>query len=152
MQNRIGSGWSNNMNATVDGKNPLGAKFAPMRWNAVGAEYFRTRGTPIRYGRDISDADTEVEPKVAIINETFVERYLPNQNPLGHQIAISANKNAPQYTIAGVASNSKYTGVREKDPPMAYFPYKQTPGISAMHVELRTAGNPLARLPEGRRG
>jgi predicted permease len=152
MQNRIGSGWSNNTNATVDGKNPLGtSKFAHMRWNAVGAEYFRTLGTPIRYGRDISDADTEVEPKVAIINETFVERYLPNQNPLGHQIAISANKNAPQYTIAGVASNSKYTGVREKDPPTAYFPYKQMRGISAMHVELRTTGNPLTRLPEVQR-
>jgi predicted permease len=151
MQNRIGTGWSNNTNAAVDGKNPLGTTFAPMRWNAVGAEYFRTLGTPVRYGRDITDADTEIAPKVAVVNEAFAERYLANQNPLGHQIAIDADKNAVQYTIVGVAANSKYTGVREKDPPLAYFPYKQVRGISAMHVELRTAGNPLARLPEVRR-
>jgi ABC-type antimicrobial peptide transport system permease subunit len=48
----------------------------------------------------------------------------------------------------GVAANSKYTEVREGDIPMAYFPYTQLSGVSTMHVELRTAGDPASYLPE----
>ena len=48
MGNRIGSGWSNNTGARVDGQSPLGVdKFAPMRWNIVGSDYFHTLGIPV---------------------------------------------------------------------------------------------------------
>jgi ABC-type lipoprotein release transport system permease subunit len=40
---------------------------------------------------------------------------------------------------------------RKADIPMAWFPYTQFQGLSSMHVELRTRGNPAALLPEVRR-
>jgi len=147
MQNRIGSGWSNNTTAHVDGKDPLSDKPSMMRWNAVGPDYFRTLGTPLRFGRDFTEADSASAPKVAIINETFAQRFLPSQSPLGHQVSLSRRKDAPQYTIVGVAADSKYTGVRERPVPMAYFPYKQMSGVATMHVEVRTAGNPVDLVP-----
>jgi len=79
--------------------------------------------------------------KVAIVNQTFVDRYLPGRQPLGHHVAIDG-EHGEQYTIIGVAQNSKYTSVRERDAAMAYFPYPQIPDIASMQVELRTAGNP----------
>jgi predicted lysophospholipase L1 biosynthesis ABC-type transport system permease subunit len=51
--------------------------------------------------------------------------------------------------IVGVAADSKYTEVRERPTPMAYFPYMQLTGISTtMHFELRAHGSPAAVLNE----
>lgn len=147
MQNRIGSGWSNNTNAFVDGKNPQIDKFSHMRWNAVGPDYFRTLGTPVLAGRDFNASDSASAPRVAIVNQTFVKRYLPSENALGHQVGWANPKNRPRYTVIGVVADSKYTGVREADTPTAYFPYQQVPEMGAMHYELRTARDPVGFLP-----
>ena len=146
MQNRIGTGWSNNTNAFVDGKNPQADKFSELRWNAVGSDYFLTLGTPLEAGRDFNASDSASAPKVAIVNQTFVKRYLPSENALGHQVGWASPRDFAQYTIVGVVGNSKYTGVREPDTPTAYFPYQQIPEIGAMHYELRTAGDPAGFL------
>ncbi len=146
MSNRIGSGWSNNTGAVVDGAPPQTTGFAPMRWNAVGPDYFHVLGTPLLLGRDFEDSDDASAPPVAIVNETFVQRYLAGREPLGHRVSLSR-----EYTIVGVAANSRYTGVRESARPIAYFPYMQVPPIGAMHLELRTKGDPKALLPQARR-
>jgi predicted permease len=147
MQNRIGSGWSNNTNAFVDGKNPQFDKFSHMRWNAVGSDYVRTLGTPVLAGRDFRASDSASAARVAIVNQTFVKRYLPGGNALGRQVGWANPKDFPQYTIIGVVADSKYTEVREPDTPTAYFPYQQVPDIGAMEYELRTAGDPASFLP-----
>jgi predicted permease len=150
MQNRIGSGWANNTTAYVDGAKPAGES-SPMRWNAVGPDYFRVLGASLVLGRDFNDADSATAPKVAIINQTFADRYLANKNPIGHMVAFGNGPKAPVFTIVGVAANTKYTGVRESDRPMAYFPYTQISGVATMHFELRTQGSPLAMLPNAQR-
>lgn len=150
MSNRIGGGWSNNTGAYVDGKRPTNDSFSPMRWNPVGSGYFTTLQIPLIDGRDFNDGDNTNSPKVVIINKMFADRYLPKQNPLGHHVAFSNRPDAPQYTVVGVATDSKYTAVRENDRPMAYFPYDQSSNVSTMHYELRTPGSPSALLPEVR--
>ena len=150
MDNRIGSGWSNNTGAIVDGRDPWTESTGDsnlMRWNSVGPDYFGTLGVPIRLGRDFTDADSYSAPKVAIVNETFVRHFFKGREPLGHQVSYDK----VGYTIVGVAANSKYTGVRERDIPMAYFPYTQINDIGALHVEIRTAGEPAALWPEVRK-
>jgi predicted permease len=146
MGNRIGSGWSNNTNTILDGKRAGGEDI--MRWNSVGADFFTTLGVPIREGRDFRDSDSLAAPKVAIVNETFVKRFLKARDAMGHLVSYT-----PQvaFTIVGVVADSKYTGVREDPIPMAYFPYPQVGLIGDMHVELRTAGSPSSFLPEVRK-
>jgi predicted permease len=148
MSNRIGSGWSNNTRAIVDGKRPDEKTFSPMRWNAVGPDYFHVLGIPLVLGHDFTDADDGAAPRVVVVNETFVDRYLAGQNPIGHRVSLSSER---EYTIVGVAANSRYTGVRESNRPIAYFPYAQVPPISGMHVEVRTTGDPAALLPAAAR-
>lgn len=151
MENRIGSGWSNNTNAFVDGKDArIAARTdsSMMRWNSVGPDYFGTLGIPILLGRDFTDADGASAPKVAIVNETFAKRYLNGRGPLGRQVSITSTA---AWSVIGVVANSKYTGVRETEVPMAYFPFAQMRDIGAMHVELRTAGDPARFLPQVRK-
>jgi predicted permease len=154
MQNRIGSGWSNNEYAWVDGVLPAGeSNRSVMRWNAVGADYFHVLQIPLLLGRDLNDADAANAARVVVVNHTFADRFLPGRNPLGHHLAFDGAKEMPQYTIVGLAADSKYMSVEEKARPMAYFPYRQLAGIegiATMHFELRMHGNPVAVLPEVR--
>jgi predicted permease len=150
-QVRIGSGGSNNGGVLVDGRNPAPERhFAAMRSNLVGSNFLRTMGIPLRRGRDIAESDTENSAKVAIINQTFRDRYLPGVEPLGHQIA-DLQDSKTQYTIVGVAENSRYTSVREAERPMVYVPFTQAPGISEMQYEIHSSGDPRMLLQEATR-
>jgi predicted permease len=155
MSNRLGSGWSSNTAVTVDGKNPSPTQqFAPVRWNAVGPAYLRVLGIPLLLGRDIAEDDTSASRKVVVVNETFVEQYLPHTNPLGHQIELDGEASSAgkkQLTIVGVARNSSFRRIREKPWPVAYAPFTQTSGNQQMEFALRTHGDPVALLPEVRR-
>ncbi len=144
VQNRLGSYWSNNTSTVLDGKNPHPGRSSLLRWNAIGPDYFRTLGVPLLYGRDISDTDGPKAAKVAVVNRTFVTKYLDGREPLGHTVSFTPKM---PFTIVGVAADSKYTEVREDPTPMAYFPYTQLEGIGTMHVDLRTNGDPEALIP-----
>ena len=151
VQVRPGAGASNNTIAFVDGVQAREKVLDSLvRWNAVGADFFHVMGTPILQGRDFTEADSATSLKVVIVNQTFVDRYLAGRQALGHHLGIDG-EHGPAYTIIGVAQNSKYTTVREKDSAMAYFPYPQIPDVASMQVELRTTGNPAAFLPSVQR-
>jgi predicted permease len=148
---RLGSGGSSNNGILVDGRNPLPSKpIAPARANMVGSDFFHTLGIPLQLGRDFSEADIVGSTKVAIINQTFADRYLPHLNPLGHQIAPFDTPKSI-FTIVGVARNSRYTGVKEHDAPTAYVPFTQVPGISEMQYEVHTLSDPKAIVPQATR-
>ena len=150
LRQRLGEGWSSNTDAYVDGQRPKVTGWASMRWNAGGPDFLHVLGIPLLLGRDINDADTSLSGNVVVVNETFAKRYLPGTTAIGHIVSFSDEPDSKRYTIVGVAADSKYTEVREEQRPMAYFPYTQIPGILSMQVELRTARDPDALLPEVR--
>ena len=95
MENRLGSGWSNNGDMMVDGQLPnvaTGSRW--VRSNTVGPDFFDTLEVPILAGREFTDADTMSSTPVAVVNELFAARFLPNQNPLGHRIVRVNQTNA----------------------------------------------------------
>ena len=149
MENRLGSGWSDNNVFAIDGVLPTGSfDQIGVRSNDVGPNYFHTLGIPILQGRDILDSDSHTAPKVVVVNETFVRRLLSKGDPLGHMIG--GIKPEQMYTIVGVAADSKYTSVDEKPRSMAYIPFSQRKSVSDMQVELHTSGNPEALIPSVR--
>jgi len=132
---------SSNEGVLVDGRNPLPDQpFAPMRVNAVGSGFLRTLGIPLHLGRDFREADILSSGRTAIVSQTFADRYLPHTNPLGHQIAFGRPQET--YTIVGVSGDSRYTGVKEGDRPVAYLPFSQASGVSALQYEIHTMGEP----------
>ncbi len=141
MQNRVGSLWSNNSNVMVDGKNPDLGKRQPtiVRNNDVGPDFFHTLGVPVLLGREFIDADTATSPKVAVVNELFVQTFLQKQDPLGHRMN--------DMVIVGVVKNHKYANVNEDPMPMAWEDYAQMKAEGAMNVEMRVRGDALAMLP-----
>ncbi len=148
--NRVGTHWSNNAYPYIDGKIPQNLPSGMdgvLRWNNVGAGFFRTFGIRLIAGRDLADSDGPDAAPVAVVNQTFVQKFFNGRNAIGHTVSYYKKK---QFTIVGVVVDSKYADVTEEKFAMAWFPYTQVGEAGAMHVELRTAGAPLALLPKVR--
>jgi predicted permease len=151
MEERLGSGWSDNSDMKVDGKLPdvANGSSRTVRSNVAGPEFFHTLGVPVLAGRDFADSDTAASSHVGIINEQFAKRFFPNQNPLGHRIG--PDNMDWEMTIVGVVKDHKYRSIDEEPIPMAWYMYAQIPITGAMQVEMRVHGKPLAILPSARK-
>jgi putative ABC transport system permease protein len=137
------AGSTNNGNITVEGYVPPTDEAADSNIDAVGADYFRTMGTPLIAGREFTPADNLAAPKVAVVNEAFVRHFLPNQNPLGHHFAEGAgDKVKPNIEIVGVVKDAKYADMRETPPRAYYLPYRQNKRQDALYFYIRTAIDP----------
>jgi predicted permease len=154
---RFGTGGSENTLLLIDGRNLSGDNWESLlRWTAVGSDFVRTMGMHLSEGRSFNENDVASAPKVVIVNERFVKRFLNGGNALGHRVDFweSPKLHPGEFTIVGVVANSKYAGVRDEE-DIAYFPIAQLIGINdmanGMTFELRTAGEPLRLLPEVRR-
>jgi predicted permease len=147
MEERLGSGWSDNSDMKVDGRKTgeISPGSGTVRSNVAGPDFFRTLGIPVLAGRDFNDSDTATSPRAMIVNEQFVKRFLPNENPLGHHVS-PADLDLDM-TIVGVVKDHKYRSVTEDPIPMAWFMYAQIPVIGSEQMELRVHGDPLAILP-----
>ncbi len=145
-----GMGMSNNNGLVLDGVVQHGSsgKNARLRSNDVGPDFFHVLGIPILQGRGIQSSDTATSEHVIVVNQTLVDEFLQQRNPLGHTIGPKGNT----YTIVGVARDNKFTRVDEPKMPMAWFPFVQGhSAFSEEYVELHTYGDPMAILPTVRR-
>jgi predicted permease len=120
----------------------------------VGESFFATLGVPIVAGRGIQGADTLDSPKVVVVNERFVRRYLPGRDPIG----VAFRMWDADWRIVGICRDIKYDSVREPSPPTAYFPYKQmlysrfrATHLRGASIAARTSVSPLTLADEVRR-
>jgi predicted permease len=145
MDERIGSGWSDNTYVKLDDEDLAldKGRRTLMRNNAVGPDFFHTLGVPVLLGREFSDADQAGSTPVAVVNELFAQKLLPGQSPLGHRVNGK--------TIVGVVRNHKYRSMVEEPIPMAWWDYAQLPEETGMSVEMRVSGDALGILPAVRK-
>jgi predicted permease len=131
-----GSGW--NQTVLVDGKEQ-----EDICWfNRVSPGYFEAMGTPVLRGRDFEDRDGLSAPPMAIVNETFVRKYLDGRDPIGQhfQIEEPPGKPRPQYQIVGVVKDTKYYELREDFKAIAYLSADQeTQAYPGMAAVVRTS-------------
>ncbi|HEX4808893.1 MAG TPA: ABC transporter permease [Bryobacteraceae bacterium] len=111
-------------------------------WASSG--YFETEGKPVLQGRAFNDRDTSSSPRVAIVNQTFVRRFLNDLNPLGRTLRTVSEPNYPasEYQIVGVVKDAKYASLREEIPPEVFASAQQR-GVSAFpNVFIRSSFPP----------
>jgi predicted permease len=142
---------SNSTTINVEGYVPQGDNTSNANYNAVGADYFRTLGTPLVAGREFSAGDHLTAPKVAIVNEAFVRRFFNGENAIGRRIGRGGSRAALDTTIVGVVKDAKYSSMRQAVPAVFYTPYRQTARQGVLHFYLRTAVPPEQIAPSIRR-
>lgn len=101
-------------------------KFIPW-FNRVTPDYFKTLRTPLLAGRDFEVHDDSNSPKVAIVNETFVRKFLNGQSPVGVKFRVESyvGRPTPTYLIIGLAKDTKYSDLREEPIPLVYVAMAQ---------------------------
>ena len=110
--------------------------------------FLSTAGIPVLAGRDLNRADFDHAVRSAVVNETFVKKYLPRANPIG-QIFYPPDwegkgETPEPFTIVGVVKDAHYRGVRDDVPATAYVPFSaRPPGDSRMVFMIRTRIEPL---------
>ena len=102
---------------------------------------------PMRAGRFIEATDTATSPKVAVVNEEFVRRFLHGRNAVGRRFKQGwPEQDSPWQEIVGVIADVKLNGVDQNTPPQIYIPMAQHPtSFSALIV--RASGDAAAILP-----
>jgi len=79
--------WSELIN--VDGRPPAALnENSESSWDRVSAGYFETVGQPVLHGRGITDTDARNTENIAVVNEAFVRRFFPNEDPLDKHFGI----------------------------------------------------------------
>ncbi len=147
------SGTSSSGTFAIQGDTPNPGKEMSIHRVEVGPRFFETLNTKLLLGRAIGPRDTPVSPPVAVVNETFVSQFLPNQNPLGRRFSFGSPFSSPGFEIVGVAADEKFYDLREQPKPMAFVAAWQLKGDSIYvgDLLLRTSANPYALMPEVKR-
>ncbi len=105
----------------VDGRPPAALnENSSSSWDRVSAGYFETVGQPILRGRGITETDSRTTGNVAVVNEAFVRRFLPNEDPLDKHFGIDLPVYARTFRIVGVARDARYTNPTRPPRPMFF--------------------------------
>ncbi len=92
---------------------------------AVSPGYFHSMGTPVLAGREFTERDGSNAPKVVVVDQTFVKRFLGSGNPLGVRMAWGAGDVKYDLEIVGVVASMKHGSLTDEPGPAVFFPYSQ---------------------------
>jgi predicted permease len=142
---------SSSTSITVEGYVPQGDNDSNANYNSVGADYFRTLGTPLVAGREFTPGDHLTAAKVALVNEAFVRRFFNGQQAIGRRLGRGGSRKELDITIVGVVKDAKYSNMRQAVPAVFYTPHRQSARQGALWFYLRTAIPPEQVAPAIRR-
>jgi predicted permease len=119
----------------------------------VGPDYPDALGIPLRAGRAIGPRDGAGAPRVAMVNEAFVRRYLAGEQPIGHRFGFDDTNAELDYEIIGVLADAQFHDPKKPIAPMTFLPLLQETTQFALQAEaiVRTKGDPAAASNEIRR-
>jgi predicted permease len=94
-------------------------------WDRVSPRFFETVGQPIVRGRGFTEQDTASSRMVAVVNQKFVKKFFPKEDPIGRHFGTMDQKYAGDYEIVGVVADAKYNNPRDEFRPMYFRPLSQ---------------------------
>jgi predicted permease len=94
-------------------------------WDRVSPHFFETIGQPVLRGRAFTEHDTAASLKVAVVNQAFVAKFFPKEDPIGRHFGVFDQKYAGDYEIVGIVADAKYNNPREPVRPMYFRPLTQ---------------------------
>ncbi|HSF15958.1 MAG TPA: ABC transporter permease [Vicinamibacteria bacterium] len=114
--------------------------------------FFATMGIRLRAGRDFDERDTGTARYVAVVSESFVERFWPDKDPLGKRFEFGF----AEREVAGVVGDIRVRGLERPSEPQVYLPYLQVPdggliGYVPKELVLRAAASRERLIAEVRR-
>ena len=166
----------------IEGRPRASAGSAPTVANlcAIAHDYVGAMGLRLRRGRTMTRDDVERREPAVLVNDAFVTRHFPQEDPIGKRIRSNAPPSPtarkgsdgtltwdgapPWLTIAGVVGNTPFRALAEPNPaPIVYMPMSLAggpdipsiamlgPNVSSLSYIVRSTGDTAALLPSIRR-
>lgn len=125
----------------VEGKEPGEGETIPsVNFRGVTAGYAETVGQRLLAGRAIADADRADTEKVMVVNEAFVHRFFPGEDPLGRNVRLMRRSGEP-YRIVGVVADVRQHGRAAQPRAEMYVSNHQWSWGMSLWVMVRTEGD-----------
>jgi len=126
------------------------------RLNLVDSNYFNTLRTPLTAGRVWTPAEIAHAAGLVLVNESFIRRYDPGQNPVGHFLRIPKLQNPPHNAlmapgadgwlqIIGVVGDAVNGGIDQPVQPAIFAPYSLEI-LGGTQILVRTRSAPVGLL------
>jgi putative ABC transport system permease protein len=131
------------------------------KWNAIfqlcSEGYFPTLGIRLLRGLPLSEAEVNDARKVAVVNQTLVNKFFGKDDPIGQRIKLTMLETEtdppvkdPVFEIIGVVADAKNNGIQDPPRPELFVPYTIT-GAFERGILVRTSKDPLTMLNAVRR-
>jgi putative ABC transport system permease protein len=91
----------------------------------VTTGFFRTLGIPVLRGREFTQADEGNAAPGFVVNETFVQTYLEDDDPLGVVMSVLMRGENPYRPIIGVVGDVSEGSLRKGTEPLVYYNHSQ---------------------------
>jgi len=125
------------------------------KWNAMfqlcSEGYFAVLKIQFLDGRAFTAAEVNGARKLAVVNQTFVHKYLGKENPIGKQVRIAQLSEfddpvkEPMFEIIGLVADAKNRGLQDPPEPEIWVPFTMT-GSAFRGILVRTAKEPLTMM------
>jgi putative ABC transport system permease protein len=125
------------------------------KWDAIfqlcSQGYFQVLRLQLLAGTTFGEAEVAGARKLAVVNQTFVNKYLHGENPIGREVRINQLADfedkvpEPMFEIVGVVADAKNHGLQDPPDPEIWIPYTVT-GSAFRGILVRTAKDPLTML------
>ena len=93
--------------------------------SVVGPDHFEMINVPMLQGRPILETDRRGSPSVAVVNQSFADRYFPDDDPVGRRIGIDIETDREWVEIVGVFQDRRDIGITEDHGPEVSLSAKQ---------------------------
>ena len=97
--------------------------------------YLATLHIPLLRGRNLSDSDTATSRVVCLIDAKLAERFFPNQDPIGQEIAMYKG----WAVIVGVTGAIRGTSLEDGSRPVVYYSLAQVPYFPQVAILVRSS-------------
>ena len=138
------SGQENDTYFTIEGKpdHAFGSTDNDANIRGVSPDYFRAINVPLIKGRYFDDHDRMDAPKVVIVNESFVNRYLPGEEAIGKHLTIDFGPEPFKGEVVGVVGSIRHSSLAQAVPSAEmYVSSLQAPPYGT-NLVVRTTGDP----------
>jgi putative ABC transport system permease protein len=106
--------------------------------------YFEAMGIGLVKGRLFDERDTETSAPVAIVDDTLVHTFWPNEDPLGKRLHLGGTgSHAPWMTVVGVVRHVRMRTLEAPSRMEVYWPEVQRP-FNSLSLAMRTSTEPMS--------
>jgi putative ABC transport system permease protein len=144
-----GNKWPGTMEVVGQpGSTPSAQISVPLR--SITSDYFELMDIRLAEGRAFRAADDAEAPRVAVVNQAFVRRYLQNGAGLGRQLRFAGDTSNRPLQIVGIVADTRTEHLSAPAEPEVYLSFWQS-GAFSKHLVVRGAADPSALAASVRR-